>query len=217
MRFCTYQMSDSREVRMGAVAPWSDHALIDVHRAEVALLANRTTSRRAHEIAEHLVPAAPEAFLAAGAHVWEFARDAIAEATPDAVTPRGEPVAVPLASCTRVAVAGQLLSTADLVHVGLRDGDDLPVLAVIGRHADAVSVDDAWTFVAGFVDIANQPTWLHTSDELAPDDADMYCAVAVAVSVHSHVAPLLPGDVVCSASVLEHVRSSRFEDLLLTA
>ena len=221
MKFCLYQLGHSSEVRVGAQAPWSDASIVDVHRAEVALLAAKATSRRAHEIAEHLVPSHPAAFLTAGAHVWDFAREAVLAATPDAVTPRGEDVVVDARSAVLVPVLDQLLASGDEVPAaspsGLRAVAGHPVLVIVGGHAHRTTPADAWSRVAAYVDLAADATALLTRDELGDDDNDVRDAVVSVVCAASAEAALLPGDAVCDPAVLAAVREADFEDLLVSA
>jgi hypothetical protein len=216
MHFCFYRTQDSAEVRMGARAPWDGAVLVDVHLAEVAWLSQRTASRRAYEIAESLVPAQPAAFLAAGAHVWDFAREAVLAATPETTTPRGEP-AVVAGRSTRVAILEHLATSAELIDATWATTVGHPVVAVVHRHAHAVGVDDAWDHVAGYVDLAGDATWLLTSDELGDGDSDVYCAVASVVSAVSAGTPLLAGDVVVDPSAVPRARGAVFEELLVSA
>lgn len=215
MHLCFYRRQDSGEVRVGARAPWDDAVVIDVHLAEVAWLSRRTTSRRAYEIAESLVPAQPAAFLAAGAHVWDFAREAVLAATPETTTSRGE--AVVGAASTRVSILDHLASSAELIDAAWTKAAGHPVVAVVRRHAHAVGVDDAWDHVAAYVDLAGDATWLLTSDELGDGDSHVYCAVASVVSEASAGTTLLPGDIVVDPAAVPRARGAAFEELLASA
>ena len=217
MKICLYRMLGSSEVRVGASAPWDDSLIVDVHLAEVVWLSQRTAARRAYEIAESLVPAQPGPFLAAGAHVWDFAREAVLAATAQDATSRGERVAVDLAACVRVPVLDHLATSAERIDSTEGATSAYPALAIIRGYTHAASADNAWDHVAGYVDLAVDPGWLLTQDELGDGDSEVYCAVADLVSTASAGEPLLAGDIVCDASILTARRAADFEELLVSA
>ena len=195
MRYCFYRTATTAEARVGAMAPWDTYLIVDVHLAEVAWFATRVAVRRAYELADHLVPASPSAFIVAGAAVWDFAHEAVAAVTPETAAPRGERISLPATACLLDPIVEHLVGGTAPLHAEAV-ASDRPVAAVIGRRADRLAEHRAWDHVAAFVRYDGDPRWLDTADELGDDDANTYCAVAELISTHSAALPLGPGDVV---------------------
>ena len=213
MKYCIYWSKERDEFRMGAQAPWDSNEIVDVHFAEVARLAERTGSRRASEVAEHLVPAGPSEFFAAGATAWEFAREAVGETEPGALTPRGEAIVHSVEKVQLVPILEHLLAAGEQLPVAAApSSSDAQVAAVIRRHTHRVAVDDAWDHVVGFLRFDD--LWLSTADELAEGDSETFCAVAALIASHSAEAELEPGDIVFSAGALQARTTLEFAEVL---